>query len=1755
MATIPCTYFLHAQPECKEERCFSKSDPETRKVVYNALLTVAKYVVRVKQIDLNEGAPNEDAVLLMWDLKAVGDIGVDPDEWAKAVKQTLIGKPKPLPWVDKALAMFENNLRESHANKERDARKAVTDNVTTVLAEIIKNKSPWVRETFKRAADLAIAMWIIVSKETSSTFHPETCPDRYLVDDKLLRFKIKGGTMAILIEMASEFPSASVFRASWGLFNGWINYYKPYLETKDEVPLSPKAKALDWMRSYVKKANMFEPSQSTKEPQPGTCSSENQAPADNSELIATASRAAAEKLNGMQELWRDLQRAVGTDDLEDAPGSKFGMEKAMSITDRLLVPLEGKNAFDKLTTWMWCYYSEMPDGALEAIQWSCSQMAAMFCLFLTTESFFYNDLASMISWLLAEDETVIRDFLLVRVLRKKKSKAAIDRSISIHMKVDLWLTQSAAIVARERAEDAAAGIGVYRGSSSSSSEDTNTSSDSEAGGITNAANVAPASEAGTSSTNDEFHNEGDHYDYGTQDKTTTTSASEFLLEFRKCIRRPAHILCRGDLNTPSWFHKQDEWVGTLDEKCLADQQTVKMQILNMEVGGAFSWLERLYHPLADWESHVHMLIRREMLKHYKKRSRPNLDTIAYRANINRLKECVRCFENNEVEGFIANMGVFTEDVFKNECEFECSRLTLSGALGEFLENVALVASERSTTYAAFSGFEARKWPSNMSILATTTHADLMAWCAVIKTLASWGDHVAVLVVDALCWGLVNEIGHSTTYSIVFPRSAPFTIDFTDHTAPLLLMRYWDKHPALRCAINIQAAARKRCLNKPRFRFANTTFTVALECAMETATVWAKINSANLGLVEPLSCQADFDLCKLVKTSLDRFHCRTWRMRELVWGGCALIRYAEQFRSTYRFGMKKRSFLEDVDDYFVTARFEIDHNLDMAEVLLTSALDSVASGYSASHGSTSSREVVACQSLRGNYTSRARKFLRELRDLRSTYRIEDAKHDQRRALAIRQASNAALAVQRKLDEDQKREVGRLVSRVIVRVRSQLNSEWSIEQEEIRKLEQIKRAEELREAERVAKEAKRKVAERKAMVKRVIEMNREAAERREAHLAERAVIEKKAGELEKKQEADRAKKRERKQWEAERAKRKAEEEEERAARSQREVEAEQRARERRRDVEVALGNAAAMATERERVANVERARREREAEEVRQREEADLQRALQESEATRVRDESATNAYYSDGVPQVTELERRADQSRFDRMVVPKVDALRETKKRAALTKALARWRDVAERKREAKREAKRNKAAAAEAEWHRRQQEVCDARVTKRAVERELDFMEKVLAKLMPGPKLQQEILEMRQVLRVAQATIKQGEAGPSEKSEDRAEKDRQKKIMHRLMQRRIDRMYNKNRALHKRALLVGAMRLWRIAAERKREWNASRSHSRNSVDKLTYQLMSKVIHSWRDVARALKTKRDEKQLVEERLLAQEHCNSIFREETTKKNRPSHENAQEAATPLDCVPPPLPPLSQPSSEMHDEIVTSHAQWCKDYHDQLKISQWDSKQQWEKGTGWAAGAHTVWRAFGGQDYVNARVRERQQWDAQSATFWANSRHMERVRQRQIAKVDEENQRLLKEDQEKYLLELSNLDKEKTATLQAEHANHETRLRDMETWFASKLDTIASQNLSLDSYEAENHTLVKERASLFCSRLRARLRAHEPNAETSRLADKHECVVCLDATCTHVATTCGHVIGCAACCAPLTACPICCATTSFVELRFPH
>ena len=1049
-------------PEKKEARCFSDSDPETRRVVYKALTTMAKYVVKpAPQLAAESKLPEfaaffqEDVETLMYDLKAVDQLGVDPDEWVKAVGQTLAGKPQPPGWVTKTLELFESKLRKTRDEYLSGTRRSVTDKVTDALALIIKKKAPLVQKAYQLAADVAIAIWIIVRKGEAVRVYSEACEDRDFIEHKLWKLKVAEGTTEMLIEMAAEFMAASVGEATWSLFREWINYYRPYLDARGKVPLSPKKAALAWMRSHVQKskeqrakdATAGVPMKAVGRPHTSWEASLGGRYTDHMkrEADAAAGRSAAQKCGGMPELWRDLQKEIEVDDLTDAPNEPaLYMERAIPVADRILDTLKGCNAYEKLQNWTNHLWLKMPKNVLQSIKWNSSQVTAMFCLLLTTDSFYYHDLGTLITWLLTADEAAVRDFLVVRVLKKKQDSAALGRVIEIYARLDVWVKQAAQIACFEKNVDGDASSGSGSGSdtetSSSGSDADGKAKKSGEDGVRFAFDV-PVHERELSDPGD------DHYNYDIV-RPTTSSASAWFLKCRVRNPRPANVRNPRDWKGATWFEPgegQDVqtglYVGTFDEFRLGERCTMKDQILKMELGGTWFWMERQYHPLADWEAHVQMLIRREMFLRYETARRPNVTTIAYRTQLLRLKECIRCFETNDPAGFLSHATIFTEDVFKNEYEFESASaaLTLSGTLGSFLVDVGSDASDRSSTSATFSGFEARGWPRNMSVEEATRHTDLMMWLSAIGFLAGLNDHVGVLVVDAMCCGLTNAIG-AVAYDLLIAHMRLSPLDCTEHTAPIYLATYWKIHPAKRCVMKLQAAARKRCYNKPRLRFPNSPFTATLTRTTEAVKLWAEACSIDLQWELGLSFEKETVLREIAKSSIEGCHCRTWRMAELVWGGCALIRYAELLRLRYLDAVAEKPLLTDVSKARTQVNIEIASNLEMAEVLLAGALEAATV-----QGATGAYVMAS-----GTETSRARKFLREARELRTKWHQADTKREQQRAQLIRNNAQAAKVAQRKADEEQKREVDQFVSKVFATVRANLNAEW-VEAEAKRKWE--------------------------------------------------------------------------------------------------------------------------------------------------------------------------------------------------------------------------------------------------------------------------------------------------------------------------------------------------------------------------------------------------------------------------------------------------------------------------------------------------------------------------------------------------------------------------------------------------------------------------------------------------------------------------------------------------------------------------------
>ena len=184
---------------------------------------------------------------------------------------------------------------------------------------------------------------------------------------------------------------------------------------------------------------------------------------------------------------------------------------------------------------------------------------------------------------------------------------------------------------------------------------------------------------------------------------------------------------------------------------------------------------------------------------------------------------------------------------------------------------------------------------------------------------------------------------------------------------------------------------------------------------------------------------------------------------------------------------------------------------------------------------------------------------------------------------------------------------------------------------------------------------------------------------------------------------------------------------------------------------------------------------------------------------------------------------------------------------------------------------------------------------------------------------------------------------------------------------------------------------------------------------------------------------------------------------------------------------------------------------------------------------------------------RVRDRQQYEMQAATFHANSIYTARVREAQYNELRTHQHRLMTSANQAHNETLEKIKAEQVAASDAESLTYQCEMKKLEEQRSAMLKVVDNQNRMIDAFEVGTKALVEQRSKRALHRLRSR--ARDANASTSKAAPKHECVICFDAGCTHIATACGHVIGCGACCNPLDKCPICCAPTGFVEMRFPH
>ena len=623
-----------------------------------------------------------------------------------------------------------------------------------------------------------------------------------------------------------------------------------------------------------------------------------------------------------------------------------------------------------------------------------------------------------------------------------------------------------------------------------------------------------------------------------------------------------------------------------------EKRTMRVQFEIMERRGAYGWLDQQFHPLCSFQGVMRAInvaqarVDSPLTGHADTARGPNRDAAQYKRKVHRMSECARAIEEDAPERF--DCSAFSESLFKGEPEGKHRGCTSDGSLSE--------AFYRAVGFSLDTADHFGKGERRVE-----------EWKDKVRQLARMRDVIATMMADAICEQLHKRVGRNVASEVY--DAPPFSDEplrllqcqFDDRTAPILFTAYWMRvHETGLCAKQLWASARRCWAIFPRNLFPNTEVVKEVikwqrlsECFMHGNNVAVGKNNflakqhPTMLLNDGREVEKPYDhqrqLHEALKSSVHFDHWSEWTMHELIAGASALIAYAARARSWAKYF--KEEYFSDLPTHLVDFRMkgrerEAKSNLFVASALLRHA----------KHWANDDET----DRLQGNISRRskggirlANELLAEARDMEKLWTTQDAARIKKEAARQRREENEVADRARALEMEQQRTVSQFVGGVLATVRRTLQDEWA-EEERRRKEEEARRERERRvEALRLAKEAKRKEAERKEMLARVIQINRDAATRREAHLAKRAVLEKKAAALEKRQQA-----------EAERAQRKAEEEE-RAARIRRELDAEERARERRRVEQEARVAAeariaeAAIAAERVRAAEAARQAREREA----------------------------------------------------------------------------------------------------------------------------------------------------------------------------------------------------------------------------------------------------------------------------------------------------------------------------------------------------------------------------------------------------------------------------------------------------------------------------------------------------------------------------------------------------------------------------------
>ena len=1160
---------------------------------------------------------------------------------------------------------------------------------------------------------------------------------------------------------------------------------------------------------------------------------------------------------------------------------------------------------------------------------------------------------------------------------------------------------------------------------------------------------------------------------------------------------------------------------------VSHKRSFAAHLLMIELRGALGWMDQQFHPLSAWTLHVHQLLKRAIYLSRGKRNGTTIGKSTYKTAVRQVRTCTTAMRDNDPETFRRYMGIFSEKMFAEESLTSCDNKggNLSAELGCLL-NVARTGAvginDGYTKWIPGHVADDERLPDpdapkehwhEQNAAIQSRWPKLWTWMVVINELATKMDHVAVLVVDALCIG-ITALFPATSRSwqmysfgdMVFNPGFKFAQEinactkFKDTTAPIYLCSYWRKYNS-GVYLSLEAASRIACSYIARTRFPDTLYTEMVEHTGMMYRLFVqryKVDTATNGycfaedggrsVLSGLGGRSTVDfanslpLREALKLSLDHCHFGGWSRKEKLVAASAMCKYAQDTRQSIHAHQEAKMKEADPEDHAYgvrTLRWECYVNLDFARTLTDLVLSSITSS---DHDDTlwdarnigyeidvTKKHWRSCDITFDNKVAAAQKEKRK-----REARVERERKEAAAAVVRKCVNNACTIVlnnariadeQKKLNEtleklrqvEEERAHGerRLAAyRCIERCLS-----WAprvVRRKAVQvQLVADEKARRAREEEAKAREVSASALRDEARVRGLaiaIERNRAAVKRREATLARRAKVEQRALAQERR---DAAKARTQ-AYKAEQA--------ERQARIQAEVEATERARKEREAKAVADAAAAARAAAL--VAETEKVRA------------AEEQRRV--AEATRAAREAAEHAAKV-ATEAAAERVRRAEQSRVERLISQHAKELA----RDRFAKAFELWR-ARVRATHTARSVRESRDALLES--RRAAQERCNA---------------------------------------IFREGVKEAEAAKAA-NKAKAEREREARLQ-------------ADRAAHAA-----------LAAEKAK---AEAEHKRASWDVLR--------HGEREAAKAQAAKPTPLKAP----VADTASSSSSSSSSSRSSPPSSPETVAACSPGPASPeppaavqPPLPKEPPPSApargnfneqdvqRMGEKRCDGGLQWDADYREALSVASMTSQNEWMNETGWATN-RSAWFAMGGHALVMQQQLAQQQRDQHTATFHANCKHMARIRAEAHTALKKRlaerwNAQLNKEGE---LVSALQYEEQRLRELEAEIAEMEKQKEERRTRYAVLREY-------LDGLEAATEAERRELSAQRCAQLRDRT---EGSYEVS--LSINECVLCMDQPCEMIATGCHHVIGCEACVIQHrnchgNVCPICKEPTAFEKMLFP-